>query len=129
MKRCCLLAFAMGCCLLFPASSRCQDDAEKTATEPVYEIGGEVKPPRQTYAPGPEYTDKARKKHERGLVVLKLVVGSDGRTRDIKVVNSLSKELDGAAVDAVKKWKFTPATKDGQPVAVHMSVEVTFNIR
>jgi len=59
---------------------------------------------------------------------LKLIVGVSGRTRDIKIVNSLSKELDGAAMDAVKQWKFAPATKDGEPVAVHLSVEVSFNL-
>jgi protein TonB len=123
-----LLAFAI-VCLFLPTTSLCQDDSTKAAREAVYEIGGSVKPPRQIYAPGPEYTDKARKKRQRGVVVLKLVVGADGLTRDINVVRSLSTELDGAAKYAFKNWKFAPATKDGEPVAVHMSVEVSFNLR
>ena len=106
-----------------------QDASTKAATETIYEVGGDVKAPRQTYAPQPEYTDKARRKHQRGTVTLKLIVGVDGRTRDVKVENSLSKELDGAAVDAVKQWKFSPATKDGEPVAVHLAVEVSFDLR
>jgi hypothetical protein len=38
------------------------------------------------------------------------------------------RELDAAAIDAVKKWRFSPATKDGQRVPVLISVDVTFNI-
>ena len=127
MKQHRLLALALICFILAPIAL-CQDDSTKAAPEPIYEIGGSVKPPRQIYAPGPEYTTKARKEHQRGVVVLKMVVGADGVTRDIKVVQSLSTELDGAATVAVKKWKFAPATKDGEPVAVRINVEVSFNL-
>jgi TonB family protein len=127
MKQHRLLALAITCLVLAPIAL-CQDDSAKGVPEPIYEIGGSVKPPRQIYAPGPEYTTKARKERQQGVVVLKMVVGVDGLTRDIKVVRSLSTELDGAATVAVKKWKFAPATKDGEPVAVRMNVEVSFNL-
>ena len=127
IKAFCFLVLAIAC-LFLPTTSPCQDASPKSAPETIYEVGGDVKAPRQTYAPGPEYADKARKQHQRGVVTLKLIVGVSGRTRDIKIVNSLSKELDGAAMDAVKQWKFAPATKDGEPVAVHLSVEVSFNL-
>ena len=127
MKQHCLLALVITC-LMFAPVALCQEESTKTAPEPIYEVGGSVKPPRQIYAPGPEYTTKARKEHQRGVVVLKMVVGADGLTRDIKVVHSLSTELDGAATVAVRKWKFAPATRDGEPVAVHINVEVSFNL-
>ncbi|MGD0416473.1 MAG: energy transducer TonB [Terriglobales bacterium] len=120
-----VLAFAS---LFLPPAARCQDDSTKAAPKPVYRVGVGVKPPREIYAPGPEYPKKARKEHQEGTVVLQMVVGSDGLPRDIKVARSLSPELDEAATVAVRQWKFVPATKDGAPVAVLISVEVSFHL-
>ena len=86
-----------------------------------------VTPPHAIYAPDPEYPATAVKEHVRGFVTLQMVVGVDGLPRDIKAVRS-DRELDAAAIDAVKKWKFSPATKDGRPVPVVISVDVMFNI-
>jgi TonB family protein len=86
-----------------------------------------VTPPHAIYAPDPEYPARALKEHVRGFVTLQMVVGVDGLPRDIKAVRS-DRELDAAAIDAVKKWRFSAATKDGQPVPVLISVDVTFNI-
>jgi TonB family protein len=106
----------------------CQDDSTKAAPETVYRIGGSVKPPRRIYTPAAEYTDKARKERKQGVVVIRMVVGADGLPRDIKVDRSLSPDLDESATDAVRKWKFSPATKDGEPVAVQVNVEVSFHL-
>jgi TonB family protein len=112
--------------LILPLTSLCQDDTTKPASEQVYRVGGSVKPPRAIYAPAAEYPTKARKENQQGTVAIKMVVSADGLPRDIKVARSLSPELDEAATNAVKKWKFAPATKDGEPVAVQINVEVSF---
>ena len=57
-----------------------------------------------------------------------LTVTPDGRTRDIKVVSSLGMGLDENAVAAVSRWTFKPATINGKPVAVQISVEVDFRL-
>jgi len=85
--------------------------------------------PKPTYSPNPEYTDRARKKKISGSVVLSIVVTPDGSVREAKVIQSLDPDLDKQSIAAVSKWKFTPATKDGQPVSVRIRVETTFNIR
>lgn len=87
-----------------------------------------VTPPHTTYSPDPKYPEKERKARHRGAVILALVVDTDGLPRDITVSRPLSPQFDAAAIDAVKKWKFSPATKDGKPVATSIQVEVSFRL-
>jgi len=84
--------------------------------------------PHANYLPDPQYPEKERKARHQGTVVLTIVVGTDGLPRDIKVSRTLSPEFDKAAIDAVKKWKFTPATRDSKPIAVEIDVEMAFRL-
>jgi len=93
-----------------------------------YRVGGGVSAPRILYSPDPEYSEEARKAKYQGTVVLWVVVGPDGRPRDIRVQRSLGLGLDEKAMEAVRTWKFEPARKDGQPVAVQINVEVNFRL-
>jgi TonB family protein len=94
----------------------------------LFHVGGGVSAPRAVFTPDPEYSEEARKAKYQGTCVLWLVVGPDGRPRDIKVSRTLGLGLDEKAIEAVKQWKFDPAMKDGKPVAVQISVEVTFHL-
>jgi protein TonB len=94
----------------------------------AYRVGGGVSAPRGLYTPDPEYSEEARKAKWQGTVVLWVVVGPDGRAHDIRVQRSLGMGLDEKAVEAVKTWKFEPAKKDGQPVAVQVNIEVNFRL-
>ena len=85
-------------------------------------------PPRPIFTPDPEYSDDARKHRVHGEVVLAVTVEADGTTSNIKVEESLKPDLDQNAIDAVKRWKFEPATKDGRPVAVSIHVNVSFRL-
>jgi protein TonB len=93
-----------------------------------YKVGGGVSAPRALDTPDPEYSDEARRAKYQGTVVLWVVVGPDGRVRDIRVQRSLGMGLDERAVTAVRQWKFEPARKDGQPVAVQVNIEVNFRL-
>ena len=90
----------------------------------LYSIGGKVTPPQVTIPSDPVYDHAEGKAKDVGTVVLELIVTPDGLPEDIKVVKSIGLGLDNKAVEAVKKWKFAPATKDGKPVAVKIRVEV-----
>ena len=57
-----------------------------------------------------------------------LVVGTDGRPSNIRVLSSLGMGLDEKAIEAVRTWKFEPAMKDGHPVRVEIAVEVDFHL-
>lgn len=95
----------------------------------VFKVGGGVSAPKEVYAPEPEYSEEARKAKYQGTVVLWVVIGPDGRPRDpIKVLRSVGMGLDQKAVEAVRQWRFDPAKKDGQPVAVQIAVEVDFHL-
>jgi TonB family protein len=94
----------------------------------VFRVGGGVSAPRAIFSPEPEYSEEARKAKYQGTCVLSLVVGSDGRPRDMNVTRSLGLGLDEKALQAVKTWKFEPAMKDGKPVSVLISVEVEFRL-
>lgn len=94
----------------------------------AYRVGGGVSAPRAIYAPDPEYSEEARKAKYQGTVLLWLVVGPDGRSHEVRVQRSLGMGLDEQAVEAVKKWRFEPALKDGRPVPVQIYVEVNFRL-
>jgi periplasmic protein TonB len=94
----------------------------------VFRVGGGVSAPRPISTPDPEYSEEARKAKYQGTCVLWLVVGPDGKPRDIRIARSLGLGLDEKAVEAVKRWMFEPALKDGRPVAVQINVEVSFRL-
>ena len=114
--------------LLFVGTALAPAQAPENTFGPVYEIGNGVTAPRPVSTPDAEYTDKARKKKINGTVVVAMIVTPEGKVRDVKVTKSLDKELDKQALAAVSKWRFEPARKDGEPVAVHLSAEVSFRL-
>jgi len=87
-----------------------------------------VTPPRVTYQTNPEFTDQARRKKVQGVVVLSVTVGADGLPHDIKVDKGVGYGLDEKAVEAVSRWRFDPARKDGQPIDKEIKVEVQFRL-
>ena len=94
----------------------------------AYRVGGGVSAPKAIYSPDPEYSEEARKAKYQGTCVLWLVVGPDGKARDIRVARTLGLGLDEKAIEAVKNWRFEPGMKDGKPVATQVNVEVTFRL-
>lgn len=87
-----------------------------------------VTAPRLVYAPDPTFTDEARRKKYSGVCVLDLIVDRDGRPTDLAIVRPIGMGLDDKAIAAVSRYEFAPATKDGQPVAVLIKIEVRFRI-
>jgi len=84
--------------------------------------------PVALFQPEPEYSEEARKAKYQGTVLLYIEIDGQGRTRNLKVVRPLGLGLDEKAIEAVAKWRFTPAKKDGRPVAVGATVEVNFRL-
>jgi protein TonB len=106
------------------------------APEPdkIYNVYSEgVQRPRLIKRVEPKYPKKARKARLEGVVVLEVVIGRDGIVspdwlRPIKVLKSANPLLDAAAKEAVEQWRYVPATLNGEPVPVRVTVTITFNV-
>lgn len=94
----------------------------------VYRIGGGVSQPSLLFKIEPEYSEEARKAKYQGAVTLSIVVNEFGEPQNVTVIRALGLGLDEKAAEAVRKWVFKPSRKDGQPVAVYATVEVTFHL-
>lgn len=91
--------------------------------------GGSITPPHVVISPDPAYAEDARKEKYQGTSLLRMIVAEDGSVRDLQVLLPLGLGLDEKAVEAVSTWKFEPARRAGQPVAVLIEIEVTFRLQ
>jgi TonB family protein len=94
----------------------------------VYRVGGGVTAPQLVSKIEPEYSEEARKAKYQGTVTLYIQVDAQGKAINMRVLHSLGLGLDEKAMEAVKKWKFKPGTKDGKPVTVEAQIEVNFRL-
>jgi protein TonB len=78
----------------------------------------------------PQYTSEAMRAKVQGAVLVECVVLTDGTVGDLKVVRSLDKVygLDEEAIKAAKQWRFAPGTREGVPVPVLITIELTFTL-
>ena len=76
----------------------------------------------------PDYPDEARKARFQGSVMVYVEVDEQGRVRGIRVEKPAGLGLDEKAIEAVKQWRFRPATRDGRPVAVPARIDVSFHL-
>jgi len=79
--------------------------------------------------PDPQYTEEARRSHFRGSVVFSVVITTEGKLAELRLLQSAGNGLDEEAAATLKTWKFKPALgPSGQSVPVRVPVEVTFRV-
>jgi TonB family protein len=116
------------------------DEMKAHLTKPLESLGpgdgvftagvGGISIPRCEYCPGPSFDAGQLKGKPQGAFQLMLVVDANGRANDITVKNGVTPELDQDAINAVKHWKFKPATDvDGKPVATRVPAEIDVQVR
>ena len=118
--------------LVSASSSRVAAQAPGTqATSPrVYRPGIGVGFPALLRQVQPIYSDAARKAGIQGTVTLEAVVQPDGTVDRVRVVRSLDAVhgLDDNAIAAAKKWLYRPASRDGRPVPVIVTIELAYKV-
>lgn len=110
-----------------PPSSLRAASAEATAPRanaPV-RVGGNIRKPPRIVDAAPVMPQVARQAGIRGVVILEITIGTDGRVSDVKVLRSIPL-LDQAAIDAARQWRYEPTRLNGAPVPVIMTETVSF---
>ena len=92
----------------------------------IVEIGPSVTPPKRVSGQAAAYPSRARALRQFGTVVVGLLVDENGSPSDIQVVQSAGPILDEAVLEAVRSWRFEPATKDGVGVKVRWTVKQSY---
>ncbi len=116
------------------------DEMKAHLTKPLESLGpgdgvftegvGGISNPACEYCPNPSFGTGELNGQSTGTVQLMIVVDANGRASDITVKKEFSRELDQDAINAVKRWRFKPATDvDGKPVATRTPVEIVFSGR
>jgi TonB family protein len=95
----------------------------------IYSVGEDVSDPTLLHRVDAGYSDAALAAGVKGVVTLRIVIDAAGNVVNPTVITGLGLGLDEKAIEAVKQWKFTPAYKDGKPVAVAKTVEISFALQ
>ena len=95
-------------------------------TPNLAKITGSVKPPTVLSRVDPVYPEEARIANYHGTVIVSCEVWPDGLAHHIRIVSGRGFGLSEKAAEAVSQWKFSPAMKNGQPVAVAQTISVSF---
>lgn len=97
----------------------------------AYRPGSGITLPRVLREVKPAYTADAMRAKVQGSVWLECIVMPDGSVGDVKVTRSLDPifGLDQEAIKAAKMWKFAPGMRQGEPVPVIITIELTFTLR
>jgi TonB family protein len=91
----------------------------------VVRIGGGLREPRKIRHVDPIYPEPAKAAGISGVVILEATIDTEGVPVGIAVMRSIP-DLDQAAINAVRQWRYVPTLLNGQPVAVMMTFTVNF---
>ncbi len=91
-------------------------------------VGGDVLAPNLISGPDPKFPRPLFHKPKPGIVLVGLIVSTDGAPTNVHIVKSGGDTFDKSALDAVKQYLFQPATLHGNPVPVEIKIEVQFKI-
>lgn len=86
-------------------------------------------PPQIVRRDAPDYPIAARRAGIEGPVILRVVIQRDGSVGDVEIVKDLPLGLGDAAARSVRRWRFRPATLDGNPIAVYYTITVRYRLQ
>jgi protein TonB len=97
----------------------------------VHASAGCAEPPKLLSKVEPRYPKSARKEHLEGVVIYQAIVMSSGRLEQFTLLSSKvrGRGFEEAALDALKQWRYSPATFEGKPVPCYWVVKLEFRLR
>ncbi len=101
---------------------------QPSAPEAPLPVGGDVKPAKLISKVSPLYPSMARNQHISGDVRVDALIDANGRVTTMKVISGPTL-LHQAAMDALRQWRYQPASLDGKPVAMHLTVTLQFSLQ
>lgn len=102
--------------------------AAETVQQDVFDIADLEKRPEAVSQVPPTYPPELRKAKIEGSVTLVFVLGEDGKVGDPRIENSTRPEFEKPALEAIRKWRFRPGMKEGQPVRTYIRIPMRFRI-
>lgn len=112
-----------------PAANQSDQSATNAAPYgPVYKVGKDVSLPVPIHEVDAEFPKSGRslKKSFQAIVLVRMIVDKEGTPRDVRIARSYNPDFDAEAIKAVKQYRFKPAERAGEPVAVTVNIEVNF---
>src|SRR5499427_9071364 len=102
------------------------DFPDEEAFAAYQRVTKEIKPPKAKSSPDPAYPELPPYTEPNGIVDMLVGINTKGHVDLVHVLRASNAAFEASAVDTVKKWKFSPAKKDGKPVPVQITVEMKF---
>lgn len=104
-------------------------NAKQAAIDTIFDLSQVSKRPTPTYRREPVYPPELKRLKIQGSVTIDCVVDQNGNIRNPKIHSSDNVGFNKNALDAVRKWKFTPGEKDGKKVMVKVRIPINFNLK
>lgn len=96
--------------------------------EGIYTPGGDVSDPIPILTPEAEFSDEARRAKYQDVCMISVTIDAHGNPQNPRVIRPLGMGLDEKALEAVRKYHFKPAMRQGHPVPVRIAVAVDFRL-
>lgn len=99
-----------------------------TVSTNIQMVRGRITAPKLVRKTEPKYPEEARRQGHKGISVFEAIISQSGCVGDVQLIRSSYPDLDISGMMAVSRWRYTPATLDGKPVRVYLTVTVTYNL-
>lgn len=109
-----------------PAEAAPAPEPEIDVETHVFRLTSDIERPVLVRQVAPVLPPVARTARWSGSVILSVIINREGQVTEANVIRSVREPLDAAAVEAVKRWEYRPATRDGVAVSVYSIVQVNF---
>jgi TonB family protein len=118
--------------LFEPEAYECADAAASAPAAPTIpdtvRVRGPVIAPKLVKRVQPIYPKEARKNREEGVSLFEAIITPEGCIEEPRLLQSATPTLDVMGMEALTRWKYQPATLNGRPVRVYLTVTVTFRL-